>query len=246
MGLQGECGKMRILFCDDNPSVLEQLMQYTREFFSQLGGTMPEFAAYSTGDALLETEAVADIAFLDVEMPGISGIHIGAKLKQHNPKIKLFIVTAYPDYLDEAMRFQVFRYLSKPIDKNRLFRNLKDAMYQYAMESKVFPVETPEGIAAKRAEEIVCVEADGGKVRIHTTDGVLSSLKGIQYWRQTLKLPCFYACHRSYIVNMRFVYRVFKDKITLKYGDTTMEAYLTKRKFTEFKDTYLQYLGCVQ
>ena len=116
---------------------------------------MPEFACYHSGDSLLETESRADIAFLDVEMPGVSGIHVGKKLKELNPNIKIFIVTSYPDYLDEAMRFQVFRYLSKPIDKNRLFRNLKDAIYQYNMESKEYPITTCDGIFVRRAEEII-------------------------------------------------------------------------------------------
>ncbi len=96
---------------------------------------------------------------MDVKLPGIHGIQVGAALKTYNPHIKLFIVTAYPDYLDEAMRFQVFRYLSKPIDKDRLFRNLKDALYQYHMETKEFPVLTGQGVFLRRAEEIVCVEA---------------------------------------------------------------------------------------
>lgn len=108
---------MRIIFCDDDPMVIEQLLSYVSEFFAQLGGKKVEFAYYSSGDALLNAKARADIAFLDVEMPGVSGIHVGAKLKELNPNIKIFIVTSYPDYLDEAMRFQVFRYLSKPIDK---------------------------------------------------------------------------------------------------------------------------------
>ena len=59
------------------------------------------------------------------------------------------------------MRVQVFRYLSKPIDKNRLFRNLKDALYQYNMESRAFPIVTNDGIATRRAEEIVFVEKLG-------------------------------------------------------------------------------------
>ena len=108
---------MRIIFCDDDPMVIEQLLSYVSEFFAQLGGKKVEFAYYSSGDALLNVKVRADIAFLDVEMPGVSGIHVGAKLKELNPNIKIFIVTSYPDYLDEAMRFQVFRYLSKPIDK---------------------------------------------------------------------------------------------------------------------------------
>ena len=103
-------------------------------------------AAYTSGDDLLLKERYADIAFLDVEMPGRSGIHVGARLKEYNPKIKVFIVTSFPDYLDEAMRFQVFRYLSKPIDKSRLFRNLKDAVYLHNMETHVIPETNCQGL----------------------------------------------------------------------------------------------------
>ncbi len=124
---------MRILICDDNEAIVRQLQGYIREFFGTLGGKLPELGVYDSGEALLARETRADMAFLDVEMPGVSGIHIGAKLKERNPYIKIFIVTAYPDYLDEAMHFQVFRYLSKPIDKNRLFRNLKDAISQFGI-----------------------------------------------------------------------------------------------------------------
>lgn len=125
---------MRILICDDNPQMVEILKNYLLEYFGNNSKFEPEFAIYGSGDQLLEKEKNADIAFLDVEMPGISGIHVGAKLKEYNPYVKIFIVTSHPDYLDEAMRYKVFRYLSKPIDKARLFRNLKDALYQYAIE----------------------------------------------------------------------------------------------------------------
>ena len=80
------------LFCDDNPQILTQLQKYGAEFFKNLGVQCPEFAVYHTGDALIQAETKADIAFLDVEMPGISGIHAGAKLKHHNPQIKIFII----------------------------------------------------------------------------------------------------------------------------------------------------------
>ena len=213
---------MRVIFCDDDSIILEQLHLYVSEYFEQLGGMIPEFACYSSGDALLNAKARADIAFLDVEMPGVSGIHVGAKLKELNPNIKIFIVTSYPDYLDEAMRFQVFRYLSKPIDKNRLFRNLKDAVYQYNMESREFPIVTNEGVFVRRAEQ------------------------NMEYWRQTLTLPCFYMTHRSYIVNLHFVNSIHKDTILLKYRGREMTAYLTRRRYTAFKDTYLWYMESVK
>ena len=82
---------MRILFCDDNPEMLDQLQKYVTEFFKGIGKLLPEMAAYTSGDDLLQMERYADIAFLDVEMPGRSGIHVGARLKEYNPKIKVFI-----------------------------------------------------------------------------------------------------------------------------------------------------------
>lgn len=237
---------MRIILCDDNSVILEQLQLYITEFFTRQGGKLPELACYDSGEALLSSETRADIAFLDVEMSGISGIHAGARLKERNPNIKIFIVTSYPDYLDEAMRFQVFRYLSKPIDKNRLFRNLKEAIYQYNIESREYPITTCDGIFTRCAEEIICIEARQRKVTVYTTDGVFASTQSIDHWRQCLTLPCFYSTHRSFIINMRFVHSVQKDTVLLKDKDLELTAYLTRRKYTAFKDTYLWYMESVK
>ncbi|MGI5977596.1 MAG: LytR/AlgR family response regulator transcription factor [Candidatus Limivicinus sp.] len=237
---------MRIIFCDDDERILEELQNYVREFFSSLGNSMPEFAAYTSGVELLKNESRADLAFLDVEMPGIKGIDVGAKLKKINPGIKIFIVTSYPDYLDDAMRFHVFRYLSKPIDKKRLFRNLKEAVYQYNIESHEYTIVTADEVLTRRSEEIVCVEAFQRKVFIYTLDGVYKSTESIEYWKNTLTLPCFFSPHRSYIVNMQYIYTIGKDSVTLKYRNKEKEAYVTKRKYTEFKNNYLMYLECVQ
>lgn len=237
---------MRIVFCDDEPLILAQLQKLVQEFFRILGGTQPEFAAYESGDLLIQNETRVDIAFLDVEMPGVSGIHIGAKLKERNPQVKIIIVTAYPDYLDEAMRFQVFRYLSKPIEKMRLFRNLKDAVYAYNMESCEYPISTSEGVFIRQAEEIVCVETTERKVTVHTTDEQFVSSKNIDYWRQTLNLPCFYSTHRSYIINMRYVFNIYKDTVVLKYADKEKTVFLSRRKYSQFKDAYLMYMESVK
>ena len=237
---------MRILFCDDNPAITAILQNYVSEYFRHVGGGQPEYAAYDSGDALMANEKLADIAFLDVEMPGISGIYVGAKLKEYNPYIKIFIVTSHPDYLDEAMRFQVFRYLSKPIDKGRLFRNLKDAMYQYSLDTREYPILTEKGLFVRRADEIVCVEVQQRKCLIHTTKDILVSMETMEYWRHTLSLPCFYSPHKSFIINMRFVSEIQKDSILLRFKGKEKEAYLAKRKFTQIKDTYLLYLESVQ
>ena len=233
---------MRILICDDDSEIVIQLRKLIISFFRKMGVGLPEIAIYTSGDELLKHETRADIAFLDVEMPGISGINTGAKLMEKNPRIKIFIVTSYPDYLDEAMRFHVFRYLSKPIDKHRLFRNLKDAIYQYNMETTEYAISTYDGVFKRQAEEIVCVESIQRKILIYTTEEIFRSTETMEYWKNILSLPCFYSPHRSYIVNMRYVFSLQKDTVILKFKSLEKEAYVTKRKYSEFRDAYLMYL----
>ena len=237
---------MRILFCDDDERILAQLKRYTREFFADIGGVQPEFAAYGSGDELLANETHADIAFFDVEMPGRSGIKTGAALKENNPRIIIFIVTSYPEYLDEALRENAFRFLSKPIDKNRLFRNLKDALYKFNMETKEIPIETTQGIEILKADEIVCIETVQRKTLLHTIDSVIQTSQSVEHWQKALDLPCLYSSYRGIIINMQYVSKIGKDTVLLKYKGKSKEVYLARRKYTEFRNLYLLYLGSIK
>lgn len=75
---------MRILLCDDDPMILVQMEKYLKEYFQKAHLRVPDIASYTSGDALLRSESTAEIAFLDVEIPGLSGIYTGEKLKKHN------------------------------------------------------------------------------------------------------------------------------------------------------------------
>lgn len=233
---------MRIVFCDDELASLLAVRQAVEGFFEQEETILPEYAQYQRGEELLQQEQSVDIAFLDVEMPGISGIELGRQLKERNPFIKVFIVTAYPDYLDAAMGAQVFRYLSKPLDVTRLQLNLREAVRQYHLDTRSYPIVTETGVVMCRAEQLICVEAAQRRVLVHTVEGVLVTKEPMEHWKTTLTLPCFYQTHRSYLVNMRFVSAIGRDKVLLKHGSRQLEAYLTRRRYSHFKDRFLQYV----
>lgn len=108
---------MRILICDDDLLIVEKLQKYLKSYFSHLHLRCPEIVCFSDGESLLADPGDKDILFLDIEMPGLDGIYVGNELKKKDKDIIIFIITSYSEYLDEAMRFHVFRYLSKPIDR---------------------------------------------------------------------------------------------------------------------------------
>lgn len=235
---------MRILICDDDEFITKQLATYVRDYFSKNHLPYPDIDTYPDGETLLEDTGEKDIVFLDVEMPGISGILTGKKLKQENPHVIIFIVTAFAEYLDEAMRFHVFRYLSKPIDKQRLFRNMKDALELYYAANQRIAVETKEDIHSVLTADIVCVEAQGRKVVIHTISADYESIHPIKYWSVMLSMPCFFRTHRSFIVNMAHVTDFDHTIISLYHCQ--FSAYLARRKYSQFKATYLLYLESTQ
>ena len=235
---------MRILICDDDELITGQLTDYVLQYFSKNQLHSPEIAVYSDGETLLADSKHKDIVFLDVRMPGISGIGIGKQLKHENPNIIIFIVTAFAEYLDEAMRFHVFRYLSKPIDKQRLFRNMRDALTFYHTVNHKIAIETKDGIYTVHTTDIIYVEAQGRDVIIHTTDTDYESVHPIKYWTDTLNMPCFFQTHRSFIVNLEHVTDFNHTLISLYHRQYS--AYLTRRKYSQFKAAYLLYLGSIQ
>ena len=231
---------MRILICDDDIIIVEQIKKHILDYFFKNHLKSPEIVCFSNGEALLLDTGSQDILFLDIEMPGMNGIYIGNELKKKNPDIIIMVVTSYMEYLDEAMRFHVFRYLSKPIDKHRLQRNLKDALKSYSSSTKKIAIETKNGVSVVREADIICVEASGRRVYIHTSTCDYESIHPIQYWSDVLRSNYFFQSHRSYIVNFMYIDDFGRDLIHLH--NNTFHAYLTRRKYTAFKDAYFLYL----
>ncbi len=237
---------LRILFCDDDREIMQKLHKMVLEYFKSIEQPEPECVLCNSGEELLSTGAIGDIAFLDVEMDGLSGIHTGERLKKINPRIKVIIVTSYPDYLDEAMKFHVFRYLSKPVDKRRLFRNLDDAIYQINTYSKPIVIETDNSIETVYAEDIVCFESDARRTKVQTVDKQLISRHGIDYWTKNTDIPCFYPTSRSFIVNMKYVSSFNNDVVNLIWEKGSMIAYLARRRYKSFRDAYMLYVRSIQ
>ena len=231
---------MRILICDDDALAIEQLKKSINYFFEYNHLKCPDIVSYLQGDSLLADEGEKDILFLDIEMPGMNGIYVGNELKKKNKNIIIFIVTSYVEYLDEAMRFHVFRYLSKPLDKQRFFRNMKDAIALYNTLTIKLPVETKQGIHTIPASSIITVEAQEGKLIIHTTMRDFESIQNMEYWLDLLPKNCFFQTHRSFIINLEHVTDF--DKSLVHLADSQFHAYLTRRRYTAFKEAYLLYL----
>lgn len=231
---------MRLIICDDDESVHKELCNNLESYFRTKGIKQYDLQCFLNATELINDSGEKDIVFLDIEMPGTNGIFAAKKLYEQNKNIIIFIITSYSAYLDDAMKLQVFRYLSKPIDKKRLFRNLDDAIEKYNKFSFKIAIITKNETYIVESSEIVMIEAKNKKLMIHTCNQSFESIQGLAYWINTLPSGMFIRTHRSFIVNCAYVEHF--DHYNVYLSKHNLQAYLTRRKYTEFKNAFLLYL----
>ena len=116
---------MRAICVDDERALMERTVSLLRE----LPG-MEEVAGFTRPREALEwaTEHPVDLALLDVEMPGMTGIELAAVLKQRQPDAAVIFLTAYPKYAVDAFAVRASGYLLKPVTPEALAADVAHAL----------------------------------------------------------------------------------------------------------------------
>ena len=89
---------MNIAICDDDMLMANQIEKYVIEYFKRSKLKPPVIQIFSNGEGLLAKKATLDIVFLDIEMPGLSGTHVGHELMKTNPKVIIIIITSFMEF----------------------------------------------------------------------------------------------------------------------------------------------------
>ena len=113
---------MNVIAVDDELNALERMQR----IFSR-DARLNVLSAFSDPQEALDyvkENPDMDVAFLDIEMPGMTGLELAAEILKVNPSIDIIIITAYQQYALEAFRVHVSGYLLKPIDTDELSRLL--------------------------------------------------------------------------------------------------------------------------
>ena len=144
---------MRAICVDDEQVLMEDTLAMCRrlpQISEAVGFTRPAAAL-----AWLE-EHPADLALLDIDMPGMNGIELAAAIKAKHPDTAILFLTGYAQYAVEAFAVRASGYLLKPVSEERL---AEDAAYALSGRPR-----RPEGHAVVQTFGNFDVFADGAAV----------------------------------------------------------------------------------
>ncbi|HEY7398350.1 MAG TPA: LytTR family DNA-binding domain-containing protein [Gaiellaceae bacterium] len=194
-----------------------------------------EAGSASTADELVRAGGY-DVVFLDVELPGLTGLELAPLARA-----AVVFVTAHERYAVDAFAVEAFDYLLKPVDPERLARvldRLRSAAPAAAAPVAKIAVVAPGGSELLEFEQIYYVQAEGDYSRVHTYDR--SYLSTSSLGELAVKLgPGFARIHRSHLVSLSRVAAVRRpapDRIRLQLDDAARtELDVARRQARELR-----------
>jgi DNA-binding LytR/AlgR family response regulator len=159
-----------------------------------------------------------DLIFLDIQMPGITGLQFAQSL---NNKPSIILTTAYRDFAPEAFDLQVTDYLLKPISFERFLKAVNRFMEKQSVTNIEARVSSDNFIYVKAdrktfkvsLSDIVYIESLDDYVKVHEVSKFTITRENISALETKLPSPDFVRIHRSFIVNTAWVKTITNESV---------------------------------
>lgn len=207
---------MRVFIAEDN----ELELSYFKNMISREVDLMVVGQATEGNEALkLINSLKPDVVFLDITMPGLSGIEIGNMIDK---SIKVVFITAYQDYAVDAFKLGSVDYILKPIDEDR-FRITLDRLRKSwgKIENEKLPIKVGTETIFVDTNDIILIEKIKGlkKVVVYTYNSSYVTRFNLSSLEHKLGKFGLVRTHKSFLVNINKIEKI------LPWGD---KSYLVK------------------
>lgn len=225
---------LKIAVCDDEKliadGIREQLIQYKPEYTVDL---------YQSGEELLESTEEYDLVFLDIEMPGMSGMDVAVELRSREYGGNLIFLTSHTEFMPDAFKVKAFRFLHKPIHASDFEEAVDEAEKEIINQKKIL-IHTTEGTKLLNIRDIIYFETVRNYTYIHTRQGETETRKTLRECLELVGNEHFYQVHKSYVIAFRYIETVCNDGVLMRYVNGKIPV--SRRKSKEVKDAFFSYV----
>lgn len=211
---------LNCLIIDDDPAASTLLKHYVESTDGlQLVDVLSDGIAAS--NFLRTNTRRLDLIFMDVEMPGMSGLEL---LESNRNLPPVVLVTSKEHYAAKAFEFNVAHYLVKPVDYTR-FLSAVDRIQEMTSTTNEIQANPMDYIFIKENgvlhkvpyNELMYVEALGDYMKVHTKGRSFTTYSTMKNLEEKLCAhSAFIRVHRSFIINIGFLDNIDNEAATIK------------------------------
>jgi DNA-binding LytR/AlgR family response regulator len=209
---------IKVIIVDDEPLALDIVETYLEQIpdFKLIGKCSNALEARD----LIKTER-PDVIFLDIEMPGMTGIELAKTLTKAT---SIVFTTAYPNFAHEGFELDALDYLLKPISFDRFMKTVEKIKAKHLSNDIPRSVSTSSDYIFVKADkkfikinfsDIWYVEGLKDYVIIKTGTGRIVTLQTMKSLEDRLPKSMFMRIHRSYIVNLKRINAILGNLVEI-------------------------------
>lgn len=208
---------IRVAIVEDSEADAQALTRHLETWQKNHEDEALSCTVYSDAVKFLEYgSTTADIVFMDIEMPHRNGMSAAEEFRKYNPEAILIFATWFTKYAVRGYAVDAIGYLVKPVGEKEFSEVFRKALHLYRERTRdqTVVLKTRDGVVKMNADRIQYIEADAHQLHIYTDDG------GYSVWSSVSKIleilpDSFVRCHKGYIVNLKYVYSIRKDGLSI-------------------------------
>lgn len=211
---------MRIAICDDEEKIASVIEGYVTEYEKEQRVRF-EIEVFTCGKDLIESMERGnrfDLIFLDIVIKkDMNGVAVAREIRNRldDQIVKIVFTSAYKQYDRQLFDYQPMNFLSKPVEREKLFENIDKARKLLNLTEEVFVYKVGGTDERCRYGEIMYFESMRRKTLMHMKQRYVDFYESISDVEERVKKYRFIRCHRSYIVNYDYVKIIERDKIIM-------------------------------
>ncbi len=231
-----------VAVCDDEIILLPQLAAMIRDYFLQAGFT-PEVDSYADAAGLLRdvySRKRHDVYFLDIDIPEHSGIEIAERIAEVYPDAVLCFVSGQEDRILDTFHVRPVAFVRKSCFSEDIVRALSTIKKKlHKPEERMASYRDELGhIKTLSVDRTIYIEAKEKYQDVVGLDGSEMVRCAIGELEKILVPYGFVRTHRSYLVNLKFVYRIDASDIVL---DSHQRLPLSRHRKKDVQERFLDF-----
>ena len=208
---------MNIAVVDDDTNAVANLMEYFRQYGAETG---TEFHVVRFEDAehfLASYRSLEyEVVFMDIDLPGISGIEAAHQLRFKDTSVVLLFITRIAQYAQKGYEVDALDYIVKPLRYPDFCLKMRKAInVSRSREAHSILVKTTSGAICLSTDKVMFVEVMGHQLHFHFVDRVVEARGSLTELEERLKGNGFLRCNNCYLVNTRFINWVHEYQVNV-------------------------------